>query len=177
MVEYLGGEHVYMHGKAKAMSEELRAIALIAKENTAQGRGASNLTANMYAAYHRKALSFVRGYGGEIMRGFYNLTKGAITENSSDRICPGVWAFCKEIHRFSRLQDGYHSGRRLSFGRWKLSWNVHIMPASKRAARTSTIFSIGNSVWGCGVLRCTMKWTQPYCLSPATIAAGCTLWP
>ncbi len=48
-------------------------VADIATENSGGYRKPSKLSARMYDVYHGKDVVMVRGYGGEILRGFYNV--------------------------------------------------------------------------------------------------------
>lgn len=74
IVEYLGADHVYIRGTEPIDDATGRAVGEAARENVDHFRGRSRLTAQMHRAFgDGPSLVFVRGYGGEIIRGFYNL--------------------------------------------------------------------------------------------------------
>jgi hypothetical protein len=79
IVSYLGVPHEMIDFSGK----HDRAIAAIAGENIGEFRGSSPLAAEMYGFCARfPSAVFVRGHGGEIVRGFYNLESDPM-ENAS----------------------------------------------------------------------------------------------
>jgi hypothetical protein len=79
IVSYLGGQHTFLRAKAQADDETFRSISELAGRNVGHFRGRSRLTAHMHRVFGGKRdLVFIRGYGGEIIRGFYNITKRPI---------------------------------------------------------------------------------------------------
>ncbi|MFN4230728.1 hypothetical protein [Parvibaculum sp.] len=65
--------HVWMPQQASADDP----IALLSKRNSGGFRGPSRLSADMARNFSRG--TFIRGYGGEIMRGFYNLRQNEMS--------------------------------------------------------------------------------------------------
>jgi hypothetical protein len=68
----LNGKHVFLRGGKPRHEEELVRVSQAAALNTGHFRGNSLLAANMRRKFPEKNSVFVRGYGGEILRGFYN---------------------------------------------------------------------------------------------------------
>jgi hypothetical protein len=80
IVAYLGVPHDWIE---VAGGCDLGAAA-IARQNIGEFRGASRLTAKMHALYGSLDASvFIRGYGGEIVRGFYNRLRRPMQSSSS----------------------------------------------------------------------------------------------
>ncbi|WP_417778620.1 hypothetical protein [Stutzerimonas xanthomarina] len=77
MVSHLRQPHVYMDPGAKVTSEKFASIRNAANAATGYCRGASSLTANMGEIVGQGDV-FIRGYGGEIVRGFYNRHKSKV---------------------------------------------------------------------------------------------------
>lgn len=85
LVQYLGGEHTFMKARAKEASDDFRTIAEVSDLNCQHGRRASVMTANMHKNFGGDRNAFIRGYGGEIIRGFYNLhPKSTIKSNTAE---------------------------------------------------------------------------------------------
>ncbi len=71
MVTHLGLPHVYMDPANKDWGTHAIEISKVIDRATGHCRGGSSLTVNMYDVAGPDTV-FVRGYGGEIIRGFYN---------------------------------------------------------------------------------------------------------
>lgn len=71
MVNHLGGKHTYMEPARKEWDGREAEISRAIDAGTGHCRGGSALTVNMYGISNPNDV-FVRGYGGEIIRGFYN---------------------------------------------------------------------------------------------------------
>lgn len=71
MIAYLGEQHSFMDVSAPGKSNHFKARLVVSSEATGYSRGVSRLTANM-GERARGHEVFIRGYGGEILRGFYN---------------------------------------------------------------------------------------------------------
>ncbi|MGQ4582572.1 hypothetical protein [Lysobacter sp. F60174L2] len=80
MVEHLRQPHVYMDPRTRPDSEKFREIKAATKPATGFTRSESSLSANM-GELTRRGDVFVRGYGGEIIRGFYNRHRKALSGN------------------------------------------------------------------------------------------------
>ena len=80
---YLGGDHRYVNVAENVDDPTFLAVKAIAERNVGRYRGGSRLTAHMYRAFHEVSdAAFVRGYGGEILRGFYDVPTG--TQSTAD---------------------------------------------------------------------------------------------
>ncbi len=77
MVRHLKQPHVYMDPGAKGLGERFLSVRHAANAATGYCRGGSSLSAGMGEIAGRGDV-FVRGYGGEIVRGFYNRHKSKI---------------------------------------------------------------------------------------------------
>ena len=77
IAERLDGEHRFLESPAPA-TDHGRAVMAIAHRNTDHVKRDSHLSVSMEQAYGQRDDVFVRGWGGEIMRGFYNLSQRPI---------------------------------------------------------------------------------------------------
>ena len=68
-------EHTYLD--LSRMDGELRSVARFAKRNAGRFGPPSRTTAHLHKHFGRSGAAFVRGYGAEILRGFYNLPGGS----------------------------------------------------------------------------------------------------
>ncbi|MDQ3572869.1 MAG: hypothetical protein M3383_08435 [Actinomycetota bacterium] len=91
-------EHTYMD--LSRMNGELRSIARLAKRNAGRFGQPSRTTAHLDKHFGRSGAAFVRGYGAEILRGFYNLPGGS--SSAARQRSPGSL----------RARIGRHLGRR-----------------------------------------------------------------
>jgi len=82
IVRHLGAPHAYVDPR-----QEADAVARRAGINSGCFRGGSRLTAGMHARYaHRRDTMFVRGYAGEVIRGFYSLHRNPMGDLSVDEM-------------------------------------------------------------------------------------------
>ena len=73
---YLGADHRYVDARDNPEDPTFRAVKAIASRNVGRYRGGARLTGHMYRAFREVPdAAFVRGYGGEILRGFYDIPK------------------------------------------------------------------------------------------------------
>ncbi len=92
MASYLGGQHHLLPERGQGEDETFYRISDLAGKNVGHfsGRndvghfsGRSRITAYMYQTFEGQSdLVFIRGYGAEILRGFYNLGRQRIEEMS-----------------------------------------------------------------------------------------------
>jgi hypothetical protein len=76
ITDYLAADHRYVNVRDKLDDPTFRAVKAIASRNVGRYRGHARLTAHMYRAFHEVPDAvFVRGYGGEILRGFYDVSR------------------------------------------------------------------------------------------------------
>ncbi|WP_072888257.1 hypothetical protein [Ornithinibacillus halophilus] len=80
MKEHLGCEHVYMDPSLLLEHDRFNELRKAGNKATGFSRGPSRLTANMGEVVLPNEV-FVRGFGGEVIRGFYNRHKSAMTGN------------------------------------------------------------------------------------------------
>jgi hypothetical protein len=79
IVEQLGIDHMFLTPGDHKLTE----VGKFASRNSGNFRGPSRLTQGMYELFgSNQQLIFVRGYGGEIIRGFYNLHAGRMKDLS-----------------------------------------------------------------------------------------------
>jgi hypothetical protein len=82
-------------------------IATVAGRNGGDARGASRLTSAIRAALPSFGHAmFVRGYGGEIMRGFYNLLKEPMRDLSPEEMFR-VYAYKSKVREPDPVFDGF----------------------------------------------------------------------
>jgi hypothetical protein len=76
ITDYLGADHRYVNVRDSVDDPTFRAVKAIASRNVGRYRGHARLTAYMDRAFHEVSdAAFVRGYGGEILRGFYDISR------------------------------------------------------------------------------------------------------
>jgi hypothetical protein len=76
LTAYLDADHRYVNVRDNLDDPTFRAVKAIASRNVGHYRHHARLTAHMYRAFREVPdAAFVRGYGGEILRGFYDLSK------------------------------------------------------------------------------------------------------
>jgi hypothetical protein len=74
MAAYLGGRHALLPEEGHRNSEEFHQISRLGERNIGHFSERADIAAYMYQAYERRRdLVFVRGYGGEIIQGFYGV--------------------------------------------------------------------------------------------------------
>ncbi|MFD2044486.1 hypothetical protein ACFSTA_08995 [Ornithinibacillus salinisoli] len=78
MKEHLGCPHVYLDPSNKVDSERFTELRKEASTSTGYSRGFSGLTAHMGEVVQPNEI-FVRGFGGEIIRGFYSRHKASMS--------------------------------------------------------------------------------------------------
>lgn len=78
MASHLGCPHIYMDPAKEVDSQQFMEIRKIANVATGYSRGGSRLTAHM-AEIAMPGEVFIRGFGGEIIRGFYNRHKSRMS--------------------------------------------------------------------------------------------------
>ena len=71
IIDLFGINHQFIDMSGDFNSE----VAVVSGLNSGGYRGKSRLAALMYEKFHDSHSIFVRGYGGEILRGFYNISK------------------------------------------------------------------------------------------------------
>lgn len=83
MASYLQGEHSFLPHEAQKEGETFDHASDLARKNVGHFRGGSRTTAYMYQTFEgQRDLVFVRGYGAEIIRGFYNTSRRPMEETS-----------------------------------------------------------------------------------------------
>jgi hypothetical protein len=76
MAAYLGGRHTFLPEAGQRGSETFHRVNGLAAKNAGHFSGGTEIAAYMYQAFEeRRDLVFVRGYGAEIVRGFYGIGK------------------------------------------------------------------------------------------------------
>ena len=76
ITDYLAADHRYVNVRDNMDDPTFRAVKAIASRNVGRYRGHARLTAHMDRAFHEVPdAAFVRGYGGEILRGFYDMSR------------------------------------------------------------------------------------------------------
>lgn len=96
MIRHLGSKHTYMNPANKDWDDQAIAISKAINAATGYCRGGSRLTVNMYEVCGADDV-FVRGYGGEIIRGFFNRYRAASREGYkpiSTEDCVEVFTAC-----------------------------------------------------------------------------------
>lgn len=78
MKEHLDCTHLYMDPSNEVLSEKFKELRLTANKATGFSRGPSRLTANMGEVVNDDEV-FIRGFGGEIIRGFYSRHNSAMS--------------------------------------------------------------------------------------------------
>jgi hypothetical protein len=90
ITDYLAADHRYVNVRYDLDDPTFRAVKAITSRNVGRYRGHPRLTANVYRAFHEVSdVAFVRGYGGEILRGFYDLSRH--TRSKSDISAPELF--------------------------------------------------------------------------------------
>lgn len=76
LVQYLGGAHRYVNASEIRTDSVYKLVKAIASRNVGNYRGHAKLTSHMFRLVEDKEHAvFIRGYGGEILRGFYNVSR------------------------------------------------------------------------------------------------------
>ena len=107
MIDYLGFHHIYIDPGRIPASVEDRDILSASYLSSGCHRGQSRLTLSMARHFPRDAI-FVRGFGGEIIRGFYNRHGKSLPYGKGDDALTKCLVECYMTSKNKNVDSGFH---------------------------------------------------------------------